>query len=211
LCTIEATLISDVLAIFVMWPSAEHLDHPSYELDCLTPCSRTPLLWKGECKADREVRMHVPHQIGPTECFDFQVLGPMAFRRRDVQSRLWRVCTHILQTHPPTTTPYTTAVYVIQTCLFPSTCLLTIQTPEWTLVWNALSCFRQVERCRLYYETGTLFGLEPRDKIIGKGKKVDLASRLAAAHGERIAHEIGQLQKKASLPKSGSTTQNKVC
>jgi hypothetical protein len=141
---------------------------------------------------------------------NIQVLGPMAFRRRDVLYRLWRICTHILRTQAATTLPYTSAVYAIQTSLFPSTCLLTIQTAEWTLVWNALSLFRQVERCRLYYETGVLFGLEPRDKILGKGKKVDLASRLAAAHGERISHEIGQLQKKASLPKSGSTTQNKV-
>jgi hypothetical protein len=140
----------------------------------------------------------------------WQVLGPMAFRRRDVITRLWRVVSHVLKTHAPGTPSHQAAFFSIQTCLLPATCLLPVQAFEWTLVWSAIADLRQVERFRLYYETSSIFCLEPRDRILGKGRKSDLASRLALEQGTHVAWEIGQLQKKAYLPKWASSDKLKV-
>jgi hypothetical protein len=134
----------------------------------------------------------------------------MAFRRRDLLTRLWLVVAHVLQSHAPDTPPHAAAFYVVQAALLPATCLLPVQTFEWTLVSRALSNVRQVERCRLYYETSALFALEPKDPLIGKAKRVDLASRLACQQGANVAFEIGQLQKKAQLPKGISGHKSKA-
>ena len=134
----------------------------------------------------------------------------MAFRRRDILAQLWRVATHVLHTHPSGSKAHSAAFYAVQTCLLPSTCLLPVQTYEWTLVAQALKGMRQVERCRLFFETAAVFSLDPRDPLIGKGKRVDLASRLAVQQGNNISFEVSQLQKKAYMPKSASAERHKV-
>ena len=129
-----------------------------------------------------------------------QVLGPMAFRRRDLLAQLWRLCTHVFRTHEPASKEYTTAYFAVQKCILPATCLLPMQTYEWAVAWQALSLIRQVERCRLYYETSSLFALDPRDPLIGKHTPSDLASRLLRLQCSNIGQELFQLQKKAYLP-----------
>ena len=130
-----------------------------------------------------------------------QVLGPMAFRRRDVLLRLWRVTTHQLRNLPAGTAGAAAARFVVQKVLFPATCLVSISTAEWAAAWAALSRFRQVERCRLYYETAAWFGLEPRDRSASAPAAGDMAARLARHHCEAVRKEVSLLEKKAYMPK----------